>query len=347
MTFNFFLLWATGAVSLFNVVILLWLGFTVLLNAPVRNGGVWLAGIGLLVGGAFWAVHTAMLDYTMDALLRGIRSWWHFGWCVIIALPCGWYGLMLWYAGFWDESDSKLRRRHVSPMRVMLVFGVMLAILALLINPFRVLAQVAQMPSQPVLSFGGLPWLVVLYPLYLLTCIALALDVLRQPHISGRVLSDEARLRARPWLMASTWVQLFGSLLVAGAIYGLVVIALDERLANANVNYYLAVSLADLVITICVASAVVLLGKAIVSYEIFTGKALPRRGFFQQWRVVVCVASGKRRAAFRPRNARRGDDDAHRWARDNGGCAHMDVLRTGAPSGHDGARVPGSAASSG
>ena len=291
MTFEFLLPWATAAVSLFNTVILLWLGLTVLLNAPQRNGGVWLAGLGLLVGGAFFAAHTAMLDYSLSALMRGIRSWWSFGWCAIIGLPCGWYGLMLWYAGFWEERDSALRRRHTSPMRILIFFAIALALLALLINPFRVLDQVARLPLQPVLSLGGLPWLVVLYPIYLLTCIALALDVLRRPHISGRALHDVARNRARPWLVASTLVQLVCSLLIACAILAVVVIALNERLATLAINFYQATIIAELILSICVALAVILLGKAIVSYEIFTGKTLPRRGFFRQWRVVVMVAA--------------------------------------------------------
>ena len=48
MTGSFFLDWAIMAVSLFNTILLLWLGLTVLLNAERRTWGVWLAGGGLL-----------------------------------------------------------------------------------------------------------------------------------------------------------------------------------------------------------------------------------------------------------------------------------------------------------
>jgi signal transduction histidine kinase len=47
----------------------------------------------------------------------------------------------------------------------------------------------------------------------------------------------------------------------------------------------------ELLVCIAVSIAVVLLGKAIVSYEIFTNKALPRRGFLQQWRYIVLVSA--------------------------------------------------------
>ena len=44
MTGEFFVDWATMAVSLFNTVLLLWLGLTILLNAELRTWGTWLAG---------------------------------------------------------------------------------------------------------------------------------------------------------------------------------------------------------------------------------------------------------------------------------------------------------------
>ncbi|NOX61425.1 MAG: hypothetical protein GXP42_05695 [Chloroflexi bacterium] len=44
MTGSFLLNWATLAVSLFNTILFLWLGLTVLLNAEPRTGGAWLAG---------------------------------------------------------------------------------------------------------------------------------------------------------------------------------------------------------------------------------------------------------------------------------------------------------------
>ena len=44
--------WAARALTFFNVLVLLWLGLTVLLNAERRRLGTWLTGGGLLLGGA-------------------------------------------------------------------------------------------------------------------------------------------------------------------------------------------------------------------------------------------------------------------------------------------------------
>ena len=48
----------------------------------------------------------------------------------------------------------------------------------------------------------------------------------------------------------------------------------------------------DLFISSLIALAVILLGQAIVSYEVFTGKALPRRGFRRYWHRAIVLAAG-------------------------------------------------------
>jgi signal transduction histidine kinase len=53
-----------------------------------------------------------------------------------------------------------------------------------------------------------------------------------------------------------------------------------------------AVAAFDLVVALLIAAAVVLLGQAIVSYEIFTGKSLPRGGLRRHWRSAIILAAG-------------------------------------------------------
>jgi signal transduction histidine kinase len=48
----------------------------------------------------------------------------------------------------------------------------------------------------------------------------------------------------------------------------------------------------DLIISSLIATSVILVGRAIISYEVFTGRTLPRRGFLRQWRSVVIFAAG-------------------------------------------------------
>ena len=62
--------WAIMAVSLFNTILMLWLGLTILLNTERRTWGVWLTGSGLLMSGAFFVSHTAIFGYGLKAISR-------------------------------------------------------------------------------------------------------------------------------------------------------------------------------------------------------------------------------------------------------------------------------------
>ncbi len=295
--------WGLGATSLFNTIILLWLGFTVLLNAEKRAWGTMLAGTGMLLGGVFFLVHTATLDYTWEALYQNIRSWWYLCWACVLALPLGWYVLMLWYAGFWTPNQNEARtkskiaptlRRHRAGLFVAACLATLMATLIVIADPLRIFAQVAYREANP-LAFHGIPLLLAVCPLYLLTCLVLSLDALGRTGTAwqrdNKALDTLARHRARPWLAASTTVQLISSLCV-----GALLVWVLWKVHVFHVSYTLftrvamAVMLADLVISSLVGVAIVLMGKAVVSYEIFTGKTLPRRGFLRQWRNIVAVA---------------------------------------------------------
>src|SRR5439155_23344426 len=119
---------------------------------------------------------------------------------------------------------------------------------------------------------------------------------------------DLARRRARPWLAATSFVLLLVSLLVGWAILWVVLNAREQGgaslrsgaraeqalpLLNVHVGGMAStVAWLDLAISSLIALAIILLGRAVVSYEIFTGKTLPRRGLLWQWRNAVVLAAG-------------------------------------------------------
>src|SRR5947209_1184240 len=103
MTGEFWLDWAIMAVSLFNTILQLWLGLNILLNAERRSWGIWLAGGGLMLGGAFFVSHSAILGRGLNDVSQGMDFWWHVGWIPVSVLPFVWYLVVLWYAGFWDD----------------------------------------------------------------------------------------------------------------------------------------------------------------------------------------------------------------------------------------------------
>ena len=76
MTENWVLNWAIMAVSLFNTILLIWLGLTVLLNAERRTWGLWLAGGEILLGGLFFLIHSIILGLGLNTFGRSIDFWW-------------------------------------------------------------------------------------------------------------------------------------------------------------------------------------------------------------------------------------------------------------------------------
>ncbi len=288
---RFLLDWATMAVSLFNVIVLLWLGLTVLLNSERRRWGVWLAGSGLLLGGIFFVAHSAMLGHGLRDVSAGMDFWWQVGWLPVVALPYAWYVVMLWYSGFWEDRTGIMRRRHRLLFYLATLMFAGLVVLFVFFNPLPSYTELVQLSFEPIrVGLTRLQLLAVFYPIYALMCIGLSLDVVVRPGPSGRVMGDLARRRARPWLAATSFVLVAVGVMVAWAIIWLVLGARDRPIAKFYDEMEPLVYWFDLLTASLVAIAITLLGQAIVAYEIFTGKTLPRRGFVRQWRSALLLA---------------------------------------------------------
>jgi signal transduction histidine kinase len=285
----FFLDWAILSVSLFNTILLIWLGITVLLNADRFSWGIGFAGGGLLLGGVFFLSHTAILGLGMSFLSAEMDLWWQIGWVPAIFLPFSWYLVNLWYAGFFENLQTPLHRRH----RPWLAFvGILISLVSGLLvfaNPLPRFSQVVQLDLTATPSIGGIPVLIFIYPLYILFCMGLALDVLRRPGPSRRVMGDLARDRAKPWLMGATIV-----LLLVGLLVGWVMVWVVTNSQRGFYEIAMARTIArfDLIIEALIALAIILVGQGVVSYEVFTGKTLPRRGILRHWRRAVVLATG-------------------------------------------------------
>ncbi|MCB9420380.1 MAG: hypothetical protein H6667_11265 [Ardenticatenaceae bacterium] len=345
MSNSILLNWAIMAVSFFNTILLLWLGATVLLNAERRDWGIGLATGGLLLGGAFFVSHTAILGlfigghmvsgYTAiisEGLLvigRNMIFWWTVGLIPAIVLPFAWYLIMLWYGGFWNREDLRSGRfpdraisgsvtdrpepnktlRSWRPLRLnspslyerqrylfWLVVGLLVSGLGGLVIGIILLA----IPTQALLnlrlfirwSIAGIPFMALAYSGYVVLCIALSLDALRRPGPTPRVMGNEARQRARPYLIGASLALLVVSLLVTGILLWAVQETRHMMLYQFYDEAIEALSWFDLLISSIIGVVILLLGQAVVSYEVFTGKSLPRRGLMRHWRRAIILAIG-------------------------------------------------------
>ncbi len=292
------LLWALVSVSLFETILLLWLGLTLWLNADRRGLGVVVTSVGFFLGSAFFTSHAALLLRPTLQLTRSTTLWLALAMTPVVLLPYVWYVVLLWYNGFWTPPAGGLRRRQVPWLwlaTAVLVAG--MVSLALLGAPFVPLGmQVAPLfwPARdfiktPVL---GIPLVAIGFPLYVLLCVLLSLDATRRPGLTGRVLGEEARERARPWLTAATLLLLVVGILVAVVVLWTITHTKVGGYYVLTPNRMDVIGRFDLVICLLIAAVTVLLGQAVTAYELFTGKALPRKGLARQWRRALGLAGG-------------------------------------------------------
>ncbi len=295
MSGNLFLDWAVIATSFFNAILLLWLGVTVLLNSDRRTLGVWAASGGLLLGAAFFVSHTAIVGRGVISLgWASTIFWWTIAMVPAIILPFAWYVIMLWYSGFWNDPQSDLRHRQ-RPFLLLASAGLALGLLSLAAGMVLLLVPSPQFYSlRGVIrwSVAGIPLLAVGYSFYVVLCIGLSLDALRRPGPPRRVMGDLARRRAHPWLVVASLAMLAVSFLVMGVVSWVVQDARQRTFYDIFSASTRTFAWLDLIIAALLTFAILMLGQAIVSYEVFTGKSLPRRGLLRHWRSAIILAAG-------------------------------------------------------
>ncbi len=289
MSGSFLLDWATLAVSLFNAMLLLWLGLTVLMNAEPHTWGIWLAGSGLLIGATFFLIHSVILGLGFSYISWRSNFWWYSGWIPVILAPFAWYVVMLWYTGYWEGKRNEVRLRHRLWLGLLSLTAMIMLGMFLFANPLPSFGDLAHLKLRASPSILGIPVLILMYPPFILGCIALSMDALLRPGPTIRMMGQLARQRARPWLAAASGMLLLVSLLVGGfmawMVLGVQEYAPSLRLAR-------GVGWLDLGISGLITASVLLTGQAIVSYEVFTGKALPRRGLRRYWGWTLALAGG-------------------------------------------------------
>jgi hypothetical protein len=285
MSWLFLLDWVMRGLSFFNTIALLWLGLAVLLNAQERRWGTLAAGGGLVLGGLFFAGHTTVVARELGTFDAEMELWWRLGWLPFVSPPYIWYVVMAWYAAV---IQTRLHRVGVVVLGLLGVFALGMIVF---ISPLPSYGELLYQRQHAAAELGGVPIVVLLYPAYSMLCISLALLALRRPAATRRFMGDLARSRARPWLVAVSGVLLLVSLLVGAMATWIVRGVQSGQLVLLAPSTAALLKGFDLGISALLALAIVLTGRAVVSYEIFTGKALPRGGLYGQWRNSVILAA--------------------------------------------------------
>lgn len=286
MTWTFLTIidWAIITLSLFNMITLFWLGFMVLLNTEHHRWGTWVGGGGMLIGGAFFAGHTLFVGQPIPTYSGEMEFWWRVGWLPFVSAPYFWYVLMAWYTRVTEK------RLHQMWLAITGVLGVIAVSLLAFANPLPSYRDVLH-SSPNLFTIGTIPAIILIYPVFSTLCIVLSLTALRCPADTERFMGDLARKRAHPWLVAAAGMLLIVSLAVGGALGWLLYSAQMNRLPTRSVRTFVLIFGFDLVIASLIALAIILIGRAVVSYEIFTGTSLPRGGLRRYWRSSLVFAS--------------------------------------------------------
>jgi len=212
---------------------------------------------------------------------------WPLGWFIGLALPLAWYVVMLWHAGFWESRQAPVRRMHRYALAGVLLLGAVVFWRAAM--AYRYPPAWTGHDFLPGLGpLESIPLLVGLYALFIVSCIGLSMHALSHPAPSERVMGDLAYRRSRPWLLATSVGLLLASLVLGGIMLALA--THPPRQAESGVPLLAVWGL--LIVSSLILVSVMLLGQAVVAYEIFTGKTLPRGGLRQHWLWAVALALG-------------------------------------------------------
>ncbi|RPJ51454.1 MAG: hypothetical protein EHM21_02680 [Chloroflexi bacterium] len=277
--------WAVLTISFFITISLFWLGLMVLLAGNRRSAGTWLTGGGLMAGALFFTSHTAIMGRGLSSTSFGMDFWWWVSWIPAVVAPLAWYGALLWYSGYRLDRPH----HHHSWLILNLVLAVGIGLLLVFANPLPSYRYVVGRIIVITPSIGGIPLLIIVYVAYSLLCYLLPLDLLRKPPI-GSPLETRARQRARPYLVFASMALLLAGILLAWTALWALNTHPVPTLSNAQTERI--VQQFDLGVAALVALAITLLGRAIVGFEVFTGRPLPRNRFLRQWRSTVILAGG-------------------------------------------------------
>jgi hypothetical protein len=167
--------------------------------------------------------------------------------------------VVLWYAGYWESGVSQLRQRQRPFLYLNSAFTILILGVLIFAHPLPSYWDTLQLDFRNLaLNIFGIPILIVALPLYILFCLALAVNALLKPGPTRRPMADVARTRARPWLLASSLLLVLVSLLVGWVLLSLL------SSAQAGVTIYrIAITIAryDLLISVLTGLSILCLGR--------------------------------------------------------------------------------------
>ena len=319
---------AAIAISVFNLMIYLWLGLTVLLNGNRQSRVTWVGGIGLLAAALFFLCHGALVGAGVPGGPSPVDVWWRLAWAPAFIAPFLWAATGVRYA----DLTGVWRRMRAPALYVVAALGLLAALLTIpawsaiasygdfirLLDSSLRLHHAAPPPAArtPALLALALALVVYVAACACLPWISLALIQRSAPAQAQLIAPVPARGGdgALLWNAADAWGRSRRALLMAsvcmlftGAVVALIgvltfVAARRASISPIPVEFSLLPPTArghvplplvatDLFTQIALAGVGLMVGWAVVRQGILIERRLPQRGFLSHWRGTTAVAA--------------------------------------------------------
>ncbi|PJZ50909.1 ATP-binding protein [Leptospira saintgironsiae] len=258
---------------------LFWLGSTTGTNLEKKNAAAYFSIFTLIVSSLLFSF-SAILGQNGFLVVSSYPILYFFpGLILLILIPFGWFVVIVWFFGFLKKKGIFFYLFYI------LSFCQLIAISILLIyNPGRSW-NISLFEYWKLVPFSFKS----AYLIYIFACVFLSLLCLFLFKISDNSLSELGRQKAVPFLKGIGF-SLFGvvllvSLLFVGDEFGIIenLILKAEKEPKYFYGFVLSIQL-----LICV--SILVLGWALTSYEIITGRILPKISLKQEWKNSIYVA---------------------------------------------------------
>src|SRR6266496_4398985 len=284
------------ALSIFNLVAFLWLAVTVWLNGDRKSGIARLGVIGLSLSALFFFIHALLISgpLTQSSGLVTPEFLWHLIWLPALGVPYIWFAIGLYYAAL---INAGWRKRRPYLLALSGILGcIVLLLLILWVYALRVPESMRKshssadhQPESPTFhqalidAFWDDPTDV---------------ELLEEPYLSWHLARPGLLLAA---LLMAALTTTLGILVIQSIVnwiqYGQHYVIPPSTIPFSPSNLALAeifplnLIILDLSVTLAVALVILLIGYSVVRHGILIERSLARRGFFEQWRGIVIVAT--------------------------------------------------------
>jgi hypothetical protein len=316
---------AAIAISVFNLMIYLWLGLTVLLNGNRQSRVTWVGGIGLLAAALFFLCHGALVGAGVPGGPSPVDVWWRLAWAPAFIAPFLWAATGLRYA----DVTGAWRRMRLPVLQGVAALGILAALLTIPAWPaianygdfIRLLdasLRLRHATPPPAARSPALLVLAVAFVVYVASCASLpwvSLALIQRktpdapPPASVRAVDGAPRWnaadawgRSRPGLLAASFCMLFTGAVVA--LIGVLTFIAARRASispvpvdfsllppTARGHVPLPLVATDLFTQIALAGVGLMVGWAVVRQGILIERRLPQRGFLSHWRGTTVAAA--------------------------------------------------------